>query len=163
MVSNVTLEGFPEFLAAVKNMGDSMKKKVMAGIMRKNLETVAGAIRAGAPIRKSSLYQGKIIRRRKDGSVSTESMPGNLKKSIGVRTFTRREEVAAYAGIQHKKGNDGWYGFFVERGTREQAKQPFIAQAAAHSVPAATVYLQTDIVNYIAKEGKKLGLNVQAK
>lgn len=159
-ITAVKLEGWDEFIKTVQQLPDKMKTKAMRGIIAKNMKPVAAAIKSNTPTRDHSQYQGAIIRKRKDGSTSTSSRPGNLKKSIGVKTFGKGTEVTGYAGIQKKK-NDGWYGWFVERGTKNIAKNPFIAQAAASSVPLATENLSNDVRDYIVANGKKLGLDIK--
>ena len=154
------LQGFDQFIKAVQTMPDRMKSNAMRGIIAKNMKPISEAIKANAPVRNSSSYQGSIKRKRKDGSISTESMPGNLKKSIGVKTFGKGTEISGYAGIQKKK-NDGWYGFFIERGTKHIAKDPFIARSAAATIPLATEHLTTDIKDYIVTNAQKLGLDAK--
>ena len=158
MISGVKLEGWDEFIKAVQAMPDKMKSKAMRGIIAKNMKPIAETIKNNTPVRTG--YQGKIVRKRKDGSISTESMPGNLKKSIGVKTFGRGTEVTGYAGIQKKK-NDGWYGWFLERGTKNIPRNPFIERSAAIAVPLAAEKLSEDVTNYIIDNGKKLGLDIK--
>ena len=156
----IQLEGFKEFTEQVKKLGESQKKTVLAAIMRKNLQPVASAIRTLAPVRNER--QRVIIRYRKNGSVSTESSNGNLRRSIGVKSFTGRGTVAAYAGIMNKKAADGWYGEFVIRGTEHiKRKNPFIQRAANYTLPAANRNLGKDINEYIIKNGQKLGLDIK--
>ena len=158
--SKFKLEGWDEFINAVKQMPDKMKATAMRGIILKNMKPIAAAIKTNTPKRDLGSYQGNIKRKRKDGSISTESMPGNLQKSIGVKTFGKGTEISGYAGIQKKK-NDGWYGFFLERGTKNVAKNPFIARSAAIAVPLATENLSNDISTYIVDNAKKLGLDAK--
>ena len=168
----IKLEGFEDFLKAVQNMPDKMKAKTMREIIAKNLKPVALSIKNQAPIRKTT-YKGQVVRKRKDGTTSTISLAGNLRNSIGVKTFGK-VEVAGYAGIQNGKSigkdekgiskgktNDGWYGFFLERGTKYIAKNPFISRAASMTVPLAAENMQTDIKNYIVKNAQKLGLDAK--
>jgi HK97 gp10 family phage protein len=136
-----------------------MNPKAMKEIMSKNMKPIAEPIRQKAPLRDEAGNR-KIIRYRKDGSHSTESLPGNLKKSIGVKTFGKGGEITAYAGIQKKK-NDGWYGFFLERGTQHIPKKPFIAPASSASIPIAAANLESDVKDYIVKNAKKLGLDAK--
>ena len=154
------LEGWDEFINVVKQMPDKMKATAMRGIILKNMKPIAATIKANTPKRDASSYQGNIKRKKKDGSISTESLPGNLQKSIGVKTFGKGTDIAGYAGIQKKK-NDGWYGFFVERGTKHISKNPFIARSSAQAVPTAMTNLQTDIKDYIVDNAKKLGLDAK--
>lgn len=159
----VQLEGFDDWIFKVKSMGDKMKADVMKKIIKENMKPVVFAIKANTPIRKSNHYQGTIIRKRKDGSTSSQSEVGNLYRSIGTRAFSRGTEISVYAGIQKGRGEkfDGWYGFFLERGTKFIGKKPFIAQAAARSIPIAESNLTTDIKGYIVKNAQKLGLDAK--
>lgn len=154
------MEGWDEFIEAVKRIPNEMKPKAMRGIIAKNMKPIAQTIKANTPTRKANQYQGAIIRKRKDGTISTESKPGNLKKSIGVRTFGNGQNVTGYAGIQKRK-NDGWYGFFVERGTKNISPQKFIAQSSAIATPKAAETLGQDVRDYIVKNAKKLGLDAK--
>lgn len=154
----MTLEGFDDFVKQVEKLGDSMKKQAIGGVMRKNLQPVASAIKALAPVRKQG---GTINRYRKDGTISTSSQRGNLKKSIGVKVFSQRTGVNAYAGIQKKANYDGWYGMFVERGTKTIPKNPFITRAASYTVAKAQRNLGNDINEYIVKNGQRLGLDIK--
>ena len=167
----IQLEGFKEFTEQVKKLGESQKKTVLAAIMRKNLKPVANAIRVLAPVRNER--ERTIVRYRKNGTVSTRSEIGNLKRSIGVRSFTQRSGISAYAGIMNGKGvedeggnksrkNDGYYGEFVIRGTSHiKRKNPFIQRAANYTLPAANRNLGKDINEYIIKNGQKLGLDIK--
>lgn len=158
--SGIKLEGFDEFIKTVSKLGDSVKTKAMRGIIAKNMKPIAQAIKVNTPVRSLNSYQGKITRKRKDGSISTESMPGNLKKSIGVKTFGKGVQVTGYAGIQKRK-NDGWYGYILERGSRNISRRPFILPAANTAVPMASANLSKDTTDYIIANAKKLGLDAK--
>ena len=156
MVSGIKLEGFDKFIDLVKDMPDQMKAKTMAKIMEQNLKPVALSIKNQAPIG----TRIKTKRTRKSDGKVFETTIGNLRRSIGTKAFWRKNEPTAYAGIQ-KKGADGWYGFFLERGTKYIAKNPFISRAASMTVPLAAENMQTDIKNYIVKNAQKLGLDAK--
>jgi HK97 gp10 family phage protein len=158
--TQIKLEGWDQFINSVKALSNDMKPKVIKDIIRKNMLPIAKTIKANTPIRKADQYQGTIVRKRKDGSTSTESSPGNLKKSIGVKTFGKGENITGYAGIQ-KRRNDGWYGFFIERGTKTMGKNPFIARSSAIATPAAANNLSKDVTDYIVKNARKLGLDAK--
>ena len=68
--------------------------------------------------------------------------------------------MTGYAGIQKKK-NDGWYGFMVERGTKNKAPNPFIRRGSSSAIPAAAENLSKDTTEYIIKNAQKLGLNAK--
>lgn len=167
----VELVNFDQIMLQVKNLGQSVKTNAMRAIIKENLKPVAAAIKAKTPIRDKKAYQGKIIRYTRTGKVSTTSTPGNLRRSIGIKTFANKRygEVTGYAGIQNGKRiegmeggfNDGWYGFFRERGTKNQPARPFIKPAAATSVPTAKEHLAEDVRVYLVKNAKKLGLKAK--
>ena len=136
-------------------------KTTLAGLIRKNMKPIADAIKANTPERKADGTRGIVIRRRKDGTISTASSEGNLKRSIGVKTFGKGQEITAYAGLQKRSTADGWYGFFLERGTKTISKRPFIAPAAAITVPQAAENLSKDATEYIVKNAQKLGLDAK--
>jgi HK97 gp10 family phage protein len=155
---SIKLEGFDEFLKAVQAMPDQMKTKTMREIIKKNMTPIATSIKNQAPIHKDLRTVTRI--RKSDGKVFKYTA-GNLRRSIDVRTFARNGEVTGYAGINKKNIADGYYGFFLERGTKTIPKNPFISRAAAVTVPLAAETLQTDVKNYIVKNAKKLGLDAK--
>lgn len=155
--NNIKLEGFEQFIKLVQNLPDKMKSKAMMEIMKNNLKPVAMAIKNTTPI-SSKLYN---VRYRKAKGDTVTTIRGNLRRSIDVRGFSRGNNPVAYAGIQKKGGADGWYGFFLERGTKYISKNPFINRAATMMLPIATEMLTTDIKGYIAKNARKLGLDTK--
>lgn len=155
--NDIKLEGFEEFIEIVKKLPDNVKSKAMMEIMKKNLKPVALAIRNQTPI-SSKLYHVRY-RRGKGDTVTT--IRGNLRRSIEIKGFSRGNKPVAYAGIQKTSGADGWYGFFLERGTKYISKNPFINRAATMMLPIATEMLTTDIKGYIAKNARKLGLDTK--
>lgn len=158
-VDAIKLEGFEEFLNAVKELPENIKKPHIAGLMKKNLKIVERAIYSQTPVRRGEV---KAIKRyRKGGELAQEYLPGNLRRSIGMKAFTKGENVAVYAGINKKNKADGWYGFFLERGTKHISPRRFISLAASVTVPIAEENLTKDVRDYIAKNAKKLGLDAK--
>lgn len=163
----VTLEGFDEILLMIKKLPDNIKTSTWRAIMKKNMKPIAEQIKKHTPIRSKKSYQGHIIKKNKDGETSTDSTPGNLRRSIGVKVFSSNGNVTGYAGINRGKNNlsgfnaDGWYGFFLERGTQKIGKKPFIAPAAAIAVPKAKERLEDDCRDIIVRVAKKQGLDAK--
>ena len=62
--------------------------------------------------------------------------PGNLKRSIR-RLALRRVKSAAIVGIKLGGAVDGWYGRFVEQGTKYQRAQYFMERAKNSAGPIA--------------------------
>lgn len=166
----VVLENFDAIMIQVKKLPDTIKTKVVRAIIRKSLQPVAAAIKAKTPIRQKKFSKTFRIRKRTNGEISTVSSIGNLRRSIGVRTFgSQGREVTGYAGIQNGKNiegkdgkfNDGWYGAFLERGTKSVAPRPFIKPAAAVTMPKAKEDFAVEFGRYVVKNAKKLGLDAK--
>lgn len=155
-ITAIELVGFKEFLNAARAMPDQLKAKQMKEIMKNNLKPMTVAIRNQTPVRKGLKLK---TRRRKDGEIAQEYLPGNLKRSIGVRTFGK-DDITAYVGIQ-KGRHDGWYGFFLARGTKHIQKNDFITRAATPLYPIVINNLETDIKNHIVRHAKRLGLDAK--
>ena len=171
----VQLVGFDQVLQAVRNLPDKMKVKAMKGIMGKNMKPVAQGIKTAAPTRENGgvysktgqkVYQGKANPRntksKREGNASAyNTLPGNAKKSIGTKAFSKGTQVSVYAGINKNKRYDGWYAFFVARGTKHISKDDFISRGANPKIATAANNLSSDITDYIVKNARQLGLNAQ--
>lgn len=175
-VLHVELVGFDQVLHAVRTLPDKMKVKAMKGIMGKNMKPVAQGIKTAAPTRQGAgsysngqkVYQGKAnprhTRTKTEGNASAyNTLPGNAMKSIGTRSFSRGTQVAVYAGINKNKRYDGWYAFFVARGTKHISKNDFISRGANPKIPTAANNLSNDIVDYLVKNARQLGLNASLR
>ena len=160
----VQLVGFDQVLQAVRNLPDKMKVKAMKGIMGKNMKPIAQGIKSVTP--KSDLNdrikknrKGQNLKDKKGKDIILKS--GNLQKSIGTRTFSRGTDVSAYAGINKKGRYDGYYGFFIARGTKHISKDDFISRGANPKIATAANNLSSDITDYIVKNARQLGLKAQ--
>lgn len=159
-ISALKIEGFDEFIKAVEQLPDKMKTQHIGGLIKKNMQIIASTIKSNTPVSKSN----KIRKRyRKGGELAAEYSSGNLKRSIGVKIIkTKDGQVSGWAGIQKKRGADGYYGFFLERGTKYiNPPLRFIEKSAAIAVPISKNNLETDITEYIVKNAQKLGLNAK--
>lgn len=162
----VQLVGFDQVLQAVRNLPDKMKVKAMKGIMQKNMKPIAAGIRSVTP--KSDL-KDRIKKNRKGQNVKDKRgnnvilKAGNLQKSIGTRAFSKGTDVSAYAGINKKGRYDGYYGFFIARGTKHISKDDFISRGANPKIGTAANNLSNDINEYIAKNARQLGLNASVR
>lgn len=105
---------------------------------------VKGAVRASAkPIIKEAK---KIV------PVKT----GNLKKSIGVTKRRDKGSVVTYSVSPRKGGKyDGFYGFFLEVGTKKMSPHPFLRpafeNAGKESIKAFKEYMQKRIEKELRK------------
>ena len=123
----------------------------------------------GEVLRKLHKLPGKIQERVLIGAVRASAKPiieearrlvprrtGNLAKSIGVNKLRTKGTVVAFAVSPRKGGKyDGYYGHFVEFGTRKMAPRPFLRPAfdrkGKESINAAKEYMAKRIEKELAK------------
>lgn len=166
----VELVNFDAIMLQIKKLPGTIKTQMVRSIIKSSLKPVSLAIKAKTPIRKKTASKSKRVRKRTNGEISTVSSIGNLRRSIGIKTFASKgRDVTGYAGIQNGKNiegmegkyNDGWYGYFVERGTKYQAAKPFIAPAAAKTMPKAKEDFTIEFNKYVVRNAKRLGLDAK--
>jgi len=174
---SIQLIGFDRIVAAVRQMPDKVKVKAMKGIMSKNMKPIVQGIKAATPSRADGGYytsthqkvhQGKANPRHKrtkyeSNASAYNTLPGNAKKSIGTKAFSKGQLVTTYAGINKRKNVDGWYAFFVARGTKHISKDDFISRGANPQMNKAANNLEKDIAEYLVKNARKLGLNASLR
>lgn len=98
-VQVVQIEGFQELQQKLKVLGDDRgKRKSVERVLRKAARSTVVAARGEVPVR-----------------------TGNLKKSIGVVRARRSRDPLLYVGPRggRRYKNDGFYGGFVEQGTKK--------------------------------------------
>lgn len=113
--SFVEIEGFPELMEKIKQLGDDKsKRQEVLKILRQVANATVNVARANAPIsRKPHLVSGSRTRK--------VIQPGALKKSIGTITG-KSENPTILVGPRAKGSFDGWYGNFVEKGHNVYSK-----------------------------------------
>lgn len=130
MSATVTITGFEKLAKITRNMRVGLTKNKVNVVQRKHAKPVLAAIRSRTPI------AGKtVVRTLKDGTVADIYDPGNLQESMQVFTGRRgvsKDEPTIYIGanVKHNKGADGWYWYFVVKGTKFQAPNDFIGEVA---------------------------------
>ena len=125
------------------DMGDLLKKlrKLPEKVQKKVL---VGAVRAGAkPIIKEAR---RIVPKR----------TGNLAKSIGVNKRRSKGTIVHFSVSPRRGGKyDGYYGHFVEFGTKKMAPRPFMRTAfenkGEESIDAVRAYMKKRIEKEIEK------------
>ena len=111
----VEIEGFPQLMEKIKQLGDDKsKRQEVLKMLRQVANATVNVARANAPMsKKPHLVSGSRTKK--------VIQPGALKKSIG--TITGRSENPTILVGPRAKGNfDGWYGNFVERGHNVYSK-----------------------------------------
>jgi HK97 gp10 family phage protein len=123
---------------------------------RVGVKAASKAVREGA----------KIIQKAARANVPVDT--GNLRRSISVKVLNKRRdalEVAAIIGPATgyvskrgknagKKVGDGFYGFFVEYGTKDTKAQPFMRPAYDENVQAAQQAIVDVIGEAIEREAQ---------
>lgn len=159
----------------------SAQNNVVGGIIRKNVVPLVRTMKELAPERAENMF---YISSKKKVSTSPNKRAGkpykagNLKKSIGTKTFSGyKGDLAVYVGPHHASQYDGWYAMFLELGTkgyggpigagrgRKQDRQKyngagiqathFISKAANATVPTITNNLEKDTAEYIERLARK--------
>jgi HK97 gp10 family phage protein len=134
-------------LEDLKKAFDLLPKKVA-------VKAASKAVRAGA----------RIIQKAARSKVPVDS--GNLRRSVTIKILNKRRDamqVAALVGpgsgyFSKKKGQktgDGFYGFFVEYGTKRFKAKPFMRQAFDENKAAAQQAIMDVIGEAIEAEAQK--------
>lgn len=125
------------------DMGDLLKKlrKLPERVQKKVL---VGAVRAGA---KPIIDEARRI---------VPKRTGNLAKSIGVNKRRSKGTIVHFSVSPRKGGKyDGYYGHFVEFGTKKMAPRPFMRPAfeskGEESIDAVRAYMKKRIEKEIEK------------
>ena len=152
--SLVEITGFPELEKQLKRLSnDKIKKREMLKVLGQVANPTVKAARSQAPVSsKPHIISGKRTRK--------VIQPGNLKKSIGKITGKRglgKENAVLYVGPKSKgKKYDGWYGMFVEKGTRLFKANPFMKRAYNQTKGGVTADAEKRVARYIKKQIERL-------
>lgn len=136
------------------------KGRVAFGNIRKRYKASGPKIeRGGTRGRKVGVKNG-------EGIVYHRQTSGNLRRSMGIRTPTKKYRTQpAEVWTGRKKGSrfdyDGWYDFFLEKGTIYQMPHPHMrnARRAAEKIMKGPISKQTE--KYILRKAKALGFLVR--
>ncbi len=148
------IDGFEELQRKIKQLPDNVKKKEMLKVLGQVATPTVKAGRQQAPIsKKKHVISGKRTRKLIE--------PGNLKKSIGKirgKKGLGKENAVLYVGPRSKgRKNDGWYGMFVEYGTKKQNANPFMKKVYQQTKGKVTADAERKVARYIQKQIDKLG------
>lgn len=151
--SLVEIQGFAELQAKLKQLPDKVTRREMLKVLGQVANpTVKAATNEAPKSKKQHIISGKRARKVID--------PGNLKKSIGKITGKRglgKENAVLYVGPRSKgKKNDGWYGMFVNKGTKKQKANPFMQRAYEQTKGGVTADAEAKVAAYIQKQINRL-------
>lgn len=156
------VKGFEQVTKKLLALPDKIKKDKINVIQRRVAKKlIVPAVAAAAPI------ADKIVTRKtRDGNVADTYDPGNLAESIVAITGKRGQSkvnptIYVGPGLGKRKDADGYYGFFVVKGTKRIAPNDFITRGGGPVLPRAKAEIEKGIVDFIVREGRKLGLDMR--
>ena len=149
----VEIAGFGELTSKIRLLKDRVKKREMLKILRQVAHPTLRAARAAAPVSgKTHIISGRRTRKVIE--------PENLRKSIGNivgRKGLGKQNAVLYIGPRSKgKKHDGWYGMFVQGGTKKQKANPFMSRAYAQTKGQVTADAEVKVAKAIQKQIDKL-------
>lgn len=152
--STVHIEGVQMVINEIKTISDDrVKRREILKILRKQMEPMKRAIKANTPI------ADKVVR--DNGDVYPI---GNLRNSIRIKTGKSKSYPNVLVGPKFgktKKGgkmsslNDGYYAFFIQYGTINQAPNDFIGKATSGLIGITDKYMSAELARYIQRKIKK--------
>lgn len=145
------VKGAGEVFRELKRLDDKVKRREILKILRKQVLPIKRAIKANAPTlsKDKSNQTGKV-------------QGGNLKKSIAIKTvrgFNPSVKIGPQTGRSKRKPRyDGFYAFFVQYGTINQAPNDFIAKAANPLMEGVHTTASRETERYLQKKINELNL-----
>ena len=123
-----TVDGAKEIANKLQKFPVQIEKKILRNAMRFGLERMKKDAQALAP---KGSRQG--VSKSRNGKSVRVYFPGNLKASIRHGVLKRRDKSAVIAMIYTDSGSrarhDGFYGRFVEKGTKKMQGRHFMRSA----------------------------------
>jgi len=148
-----------EFAELMKRLPDKIKRKEINKILKDNMQLAKTAVRNATPIRESSRTASKY-----------GATPGNLRDSFVVE-ISRKKDLGVWLGPktgrvsgsrtkeQNAKKRDGYYGFWVELGTKHIRGRHFIARTEEIIMPIIIDNIKRKMEQYVIGEANRhLGL-----
>ena len=162
---SVKIEGYNDFLRQIQKLPDKMKRTEINKLLRREAKPTLKLAKSKTPKEKRNRT---IIRYNKAGEKVAEYKPGNLAKSIKTITVSRkvskgnpRVVVGPKVGKRGKNiNNDGYYAWFLIRGTKHIAPMKNWIHEAFNSVGAEEKTMEA-LRKYLVKRSKELGLDAK--
>lgn len=160
---SVKVEGYDEFLRQIQKLPDKMKRTEINKVLRREAKPTVQQARANSP-----KADRVITRYNKAGEKVAEYKPGNLGKSIKAITVSKtkskgnpRVVVGPKVGKRGKNiANDGYYAWFLIRGTKHIAARKNWIHEAFNTTGAHDKTMEA-LTKYLVKRSKELGLNAK--
>lgn len=144
--SIVEIQGFEELQQKIKRLPDKIKRRELLKIYGQVANPTLKAARSFAAVGKR--------KHTKDAAG-----PGNLKRSIKKRIGKKGDEkinAVVYVGPSLKGKYKGWYGHFLEGGTKNMPAKPFMQPAYNQTKGQITKDAEVKTAKYIQKQINRL-------
>lgn len=155
MDTKISVSGFKEIEAVLKQMPDYIAKRVVDGALRKAAQPVLEEARQTAPVGAES--KGRIrTRRSKSGKVSIDNY-GKLR--LNLRIMKLRDRQTPYASTVVVTVGQAFWGMFQEFGTKKMPNPPhkgWMRRAFDAKASTAINTLRTELVSGIERAAKRL-------
>ncbi len=139
---NLTVTGGQQIANALKKFPADIEKKLLRSAMRFAMQPMKKDAKASAPKGKRNdtvlIRGGKSLR---GGMTTRKYSSGNLKKSIRIGILKRKNKGLVIASIYPDMGRkarfDGFYGRFVDQGTKKMKGRFFMRSALSRNSQSA--------------------------
>lgn len=173
------LEGWDEFMKSVQGMvDDTAKRKEVIKILKREAKPTLNKAMDLAPIEKNNRTINRTVQGENGMRQYADTYkPGNLKKSHTMRAIPKSDSINPFVWVGPLAGgrgsskknradrgyefkDDGYYGFFLIRGTKHIKPMKNWIHQAFHQVGAASKTNKA-LTKFLIKNAKKNGLNAK--
>jgi len=144
-----------ELVKKIKKLPNELKPAEINNILFHQFKPILGVLKSKTP-----------VSRRKSGVSKYGATPGNLRRSMEFQ-ISKKKKIGVWAGpkvnrVSSRKNakqnslvNDGFYGFWVERGTKHQPGQFFMENVKKNFLPQIQSRMSKDLKDYVIKKMEK--------
>ena len=156
MKQEFKIEGIKAVSNEIKSLGnDKIKRREILKILRRQAKPMKQAMKQNAPESDNVIIVGDNL-----------FYPGNLKKSIAIKTSPSKKYPNVLVGAKYGKGAkkyDGFYAFWIDLGIGKHKANPtggknFIQKTFAQTGEATYKHASSQLKKYIDKKAKTLNL-----
>ena len=150
------IEGLEGVSNEIKSLSsDKMKRREILKVLRRQAKPLVQAMRQNAPISENVIIFGDDV-----------FYPGNLRKSIAIKTSRSKTYPNVLVGPRYGKGAnkyDGFYAWWIEYGTGTHISNPtgaknFVQKTMQQKGELVTNQSSKELKKYIDKKAKTLKL-----
>ena len=156
MKQEFKIEGIEDVSNEIKSLGnDKIKRREILKILRRQAKPMMQVMRQKAPESDNAIVVGNNL-----------YYPGNLKKSIAIKTSPSKKYPNVLVGPRYGKGAkkyDGFYAFWVDLGIGKHKANPtggknFVQKTFSQTGESTYNQASTQLKKYIDKKAKTLKL-----